>query len=392
LDIHQPKDYQEFKLWLSRYDPKDSDPIHLVTKFILGINQYITPLLRTSIWLPTQHPELWGTQIIWSESAGSQLFRRDQNIKSTETYLNTPGEAVHKARKPLRWRLDVPDEKLPFKMLIDIKNEGGTDYLIVPFHTDHISEQPWITFSTQQKNGFNQHEIELITDLCQPLSWKVRVMMAEMATQSLLSVYLGANAAQRVMQGQFIRGTGEPIHAVIWFCDLRNFTAMGDRLSPQKLVEELDHYFECMATPIELHRGEILKFIGDAILAVFPYQPNQTDSGRQASFHAIDAAKSALNNLAEYSQISGSNMEAGIALHVGEVLYGNIGGSSRLDFTVIGAAVNETARVESLCKGLAPILTTQSFAQLLPDIMLKSVGVHELRGVQKAHELFTIVD
>lgn len=392
MDTHSSETQERFHRWLEQYDPNDRDPVHLVTRFIEGINQHVVPLLRSSIWLPTQHPELWGTQIIWSKASGSQLFKRDQNIKSTETYLNTPGEAVHESRKPLRWDLGLPAEQLPFPMLQDIKREGGTDYLIVPFHTDHESEQPWITFSTSKPQGFSLTEINKLIELCHPLSWKVRVMMAEITTKSLLSVYLGANAANRVMQGQFIRGTGEPIHAVIWFCDLRDFTAIGDNRSPEKLVKELDHYFECMASPIEQQGGEILKFIGDAILAVFPYDQNLTESGAKACSNAIAAAQSALENLEKHNQLSKSEttLKAGIALHVGEVLYGNIGGSSRLDFTVIGAAVNETSRVEALCKGLAPILVTKSFAQLLPPGMLVSVGTHSLRGIQDSHELFTL--
>jgi len=189
LDTHAAETLDNFHRWLNQYDPNDSDPVYLVTKFIQGVNQHVVSLFRSSIWLPTQHPELWGTQIIWSDVSGSQLFKRDQNIKSTATYLNTPGEAVHQSRKPLRWDLTLPTEQLPFPMLRDIKNEGGTDYLIVPFHTDHESEQPWITFATRKAPGFSRIEIDNIIELCHPLSWKVRVMMAEM-TKKISAQYL----------------------------------------------------------------------------------------------------------------------------------------------------------------------------------------------------------
>jgi adenylate cyclase len=345
------------------------------------------------MWLPTSHPELWGTQLIWTRNDGVQSFRRGHEITKTETYLNTPGEAVHQKRKPLRWRLDEGSENPPYSLLWSIKEEGGTDYLIVPFHTDHQTEQPWITFATQHADGFSDEDISTLIELCQPLSWKARVTMADMATRSLLGVYLGKSAAQRVLEGEFKRGTGEPIDAVIWFCDLRGFTGMGDVLSSAQLIEVLDHYFECVSEPIEDAGGEILKFIGDAVLAIFPFDEHQTNTTKVCS-NALKAAKQALENLKEKSVFLNYEEElqlnAGIALHCGQVFFGNIGGSSRLDFTVIGAAVNEAARVESLCKDTYPILATKTFEKHLLDHSLVSIGHRQLRGVEERHQLFTL--
>lgn len=383
------KNESDFREWLNTYDPNDQSPGDLASNFVSGINTLGMDVYRSSLWLPTSHPELWGTQVVWTQESGVEVFQRDHLITSTPIYLNTPGEAVHKSRKPLRWKL-TGDNKLPYSLLNDIKIEGGTDYLIVPFHTDHEREQPWITFTTKRENGFSDKNIKTLIELCAPLSWKARVIMSEIATRSLLSVYLGDNAAQRVLKGQFKRGTGEKINAIIWFCDLRGFTALGDALNAEDLVHILDQYFECIADPIEKSGGEILKFIGDAILAIFPLN----EPPQKACSEALIAARQALENLKNWSSQKTDKdrpvLEAGISLHIGEVLYGNIGGSSRLDFTVIGSAVNEASRVESLCKSTYPLLTTKEFEKYVNKGELVSIGIKELRGVHKKHEIFTL--
>jgi len=377
---------QRLTSWLQEYDEQDQVPEHLHGTFMTLLNNAGFSVYRSSLWLPTRHPELWGTQLIWSHNEGVKAYRRDHGITQTSTYLNTPGERMHQARKPLRWQL-AKGEGLEMSLLQEIADEGGNDYLIVPFHTDHKFEQPWITFATKQPDGFTNDEIDSLISYCMPLSWKARVAMADMATRSLLQVYLGANAADHVLQGEFQRGTGTRMDAVIWFCDMRGFTSLGDRCSSEELVAILDDYFEVMSAPIESGGGEILKFIGDAILAVFPLESEI----KTVATKAIDAAQTALAKLSTWrEQQTGyrKSISAGIALHMGSVLYGNIGGSSRLDFTVIGAAVNEASRIESLCKTLAPLLVTEPVA-LAAQQPMKSLGQFELRGVEESIALFT---
>ncbi|MFT5111497.1 MAG: adenylate cyclase [Parasphingorhabdus sp.] len=250
----------EFRQWLRKYDPADQAPDELLCRFNTGINLLGIDVYRSSMWFPTSHPELWGTQVVWTFMDGAEIFRHDNDIRATSTFLNSPGEAVYTQRKVLRWRLDT-EERLPFPLLEEIKKEGGTDYLIVPFPTHHADDMPWISFVTKRAEGFSKLEINTLKEFCEPLSWKARVTTAEMASKSLLAVYLGENAAQRVIDGAFKRGTGEQINAIIWFCDLRGFTSLGNIYSSEELVEILDQYFECIAAPIEDAGGEILKFI-----------------------------------------------------------------------------------------------------------------------------------
>jgi adenylate cyclase len=366
--------------WLATYDPDDADPARLLSRFVTGLRDSGIAVFRASLWLPTAHPELWGTQVIWTE-AGVEVVRRDHGIADTPTFLNTPGEIIYKTRTTMRWRLDAPDEQLAYPMLREFKQQGGTEYLMVPFRSA-MGEQPWVSLATRTPGGFSDEHFRRIEAACVHMAWKTRLAIAENATRSLLQVYLGPNAAEQVIAGQFRRGRSVAIKAVIWFCDLRGFTALGDRLPAAELVATLDRYFELVAAPIEQHGGEVLKFVGDAVLAVFPCAGDPP----KAAAGAWNAAREVLGELDRLAPL-----KMGIALHVGEVLYGNIGGRSRLDFTVIGPAVNEASRVEALCKELGtPLLATGEFVAVLgAREQVRSLGLQTLRGVSRQTELFT---
>jgi adenylate cyclase len=380
---------ERLQAWLMTYEPEDSDPTALAARFAEGLCEIGIAITRLGLWLPTAHPELWGTQVVWTAERGSEVILRPHEVAQTAAYTDSPGVAMTRERRPLRWRL--ADEEPPYPMLRELKAAGATDYLMVPFHAHHALTQPWASFATKVATGFTPAEIERMQALCVPMGWKTRVSVAEQSTRSLLRVYLGKNAAERVIDGQFRRGGGQSLASVIWFCDLRGFTALGDSMPASELVRLLDRYFECVAGPIEDGGGEILKFVGDAVLAVFPCEPDP----RAATERALTAARSVLEALGGWSRERSTQglagLEMGISLHVGEVFYGNIGGRSRLDFTVIGAAVNEASRVESLCKEFGVrLLVTGSFADVLGREGLHHVGSRSLRGVRREQELFTL--
>jgi adenylate cyclase len=379
--MSEQENARKFDRWLVTYDPTDSDPPTLLTRFVTGLRESGIAVFRASLWLPTAHPELWGTQVIWTESGEVEVARREHGITATPTYLNTPGEIIYKTRTTMRWRLDLPDEQLSYPMLREFKGQGGTDYVMVPFR-GVMDEQPWVSLATRSPGGFSDEQFRRIEAACLHMAWKTRLAIAESATRSLLQVYLGPNAADQVMAGQFRRGRSTAINAVIWFCDLRGFTSLSDRLPAPELVATLDRYFECVAAPIEEFGGEVLKFVGDAVLAVFPCRRSPAKAAAGA-WKAAHKALGALDQLAP--------LKMGIALHIGEVLYGNIGGRSRLDFTVIGPAVNEASRVEGLCKSLGmPLLATSAFVAALGSrAEVRSLGFQTLRGVSRQTELFT---
>lgn len=209
------------------------------------------------------------------------------------------------------------------------------------------------------------------------------------AQASLLSTYLGGNAAKRVLAGAFQRGRGEKIEAVIWSCDLRGFTSRADQQPVDEVLRDLDEYFAVVTEPIHVAGGEVLKFVGDAILAVFPFEV----LGGSACRAAFGAAKRAVaagreRNAARAAEGRGE-IHFGIGLHVGEVMYGNIGAERRLDFTVIGAAVNEACRLEGLSKDLGvQVVMSASVARELDAEPLLALGKHALRGVATPMDVF----
>lgn len=341
---------------------------------------------RVSIWIPTKHPELWGDQLVWERASGSRVLRRVHDVAGTPDYVGTPAEALHRSGAPwLRCRLDREPERSRFAMLRAMADAGATDYLLVSLEPGSV-RAAWIGLATDRAGGWDDAQIEGITGLAPLLSLHVRLFAARFATRSLLEVYLGANAAGRVLDGAFRRGTGTDLDCALWFCDMRGFTSLGDRLPAREVVAILDRYFEHVAAPIERHGGEILKFIGDATLAVFPIAEDPRDPARRA----LAAAEEVLAAIAAWSAEQPEPVGIGVALHVGRVHYGNIGGRARLDFTVIGASVNEVCRVEALCKPLgSPLLLTSTFASALGREDLVSLGRHALKGVSEPQEILT---
>jgi adenylate cyclase len=208
--------------------------------------------------------------------------------------------------------------------------------------------------------------------------------------RNLLNTYLGAKAGPKVLAGQIRRGTGEELAAILWSSDLRGFTARSDRLAGNRMIAILNALFEAQAKAIHTHGGEILKFIGDGLLAIFPID----DAGRteDAAENALDAARQALDAvclLADDPSMAGEPpLKIVVALHAGTVIYGNVGSADRLDFTVIGPAVNLVSRIEAAAKALdQPIVVSDDFARAY-DRPLRSLGYHQFRGLATPYELF----
>jgi adenylate cyclase len=218
----------------------------------------------------------------------------------------------------------------------------------------------------------------------------VEVLHQRRTTATLLHTYLGREAGRRVLTGSIRRGEATTLAAALWYCDLRGFTQLSDRLERDQVVELLDDYFGCMAAPVEAMGGEILKFVGDAMLAIFPMR-DDLDRDR-ACRDALTAAERALVDLDGLNQVrqraDKPELKVGLGLHAGAVMYGNIGAPARLDFTVIGPAVNLVTRIESLCPQLGrPLLTSGPFASPCGS-RLKSLGLHPLKGIEAPQEIF----
>jgi adenylate cyclase len=275
-----------------------------------------------------------------------------------------------------------------FPICRDLKAEGGTDYYAqgLRYSTGDIS---YVSWATRAPGGFDDETVRALDAMVPALAQRMELESAYHATRALLGVYLGRSASERVLDGAFLRGTGRLTHSAIWFCDLRGFTSMSDRSSPGEVVKVLDAYFDVVADAITRRGGDVLKFVGDAILAIF----DAKEDPPLACANALQAAEEALDALRRLNEKRGTEapLVIGVALHVGEVMFGNIGSKDRLDFTVISAAVNETCRLESLCKDLrTPLTLSEAFVKELRGQEVVDLGEQSLKGVSAKVRVFTL--
>ncbi len=346
-----------------------------------------TAVSRSSVSVLTLHPELFVRNIIWTASAGSTVIDRPNEIRSTPFYLESPPARIREGTDEIRCRLEGDTPDLRFNVCRDLHQAGYTDYtaMVVPFRD---GRRTFVSWATERPGGFRDEDMARLRALVPALALRLELSSVEYAMRSLLDVYLGHNAARRILAGAFRRGGGETIRAAIWSCDLRGFTAMADRLPAAEVVATLDWYFETVCAPIAEGGGEVLKFIGDAVLAIFPAAGGEE---RGACRRALAAAKGAIAGIRRWNEARPEPIGVGVALHLGDVTYGNVGAQRRLDFTVIGAAVNEVCRVEPLCKDLGrSLLVTDVFAACVDCPDLEALGTRALRGVAEPRAIFGV--
>jgi adenylate cyclase len=374
--------------WLLRHEGRPLSLADIIGSFADRMVQEGLPLWRVSVGVLTIHPEVLSRGIFWRRGGLPREETRPHGIERTPAYLDNPVALIHQGLGALRRRLEGAEAYLDFPLMRELRDEGGTDYVIMPLATTQGGPPNWISFATDRKGGFSKADLARIDFLLPLLALRVELECAYHGKRSLLETYLGANAADRVLSGSIKRGEAERLQAAIWFSDLRNFARLSDRSSPGEVIAALDDYFAAVAVPVQQAGGEVLKFIGDAVLAIVPVQG---DDPGPACDGLLVAALSVLHNLARLNKDRREPLKTGIALHLGEVLYGNIGAPSRLDFTVIGPAVNEATRIEALCKRLEhPLLISETFAKSSSAVDLIGLGSHPLKGIGEPADVFTV--
>ncbi len=350
------------------------------------------PLERVSIILRTLHPQIAVSGYVWRAGVAElSQFTGDHQSQSRESYRDSPVRTIFEGSPGLRRRLSDPDCPRDFPILADLDSEGVTDYLLlpVPFSDGRSYACSW---STKAPGGFTDPQVARIQSIMPTFSLVLEILATRDISRTLMDTYLGHKTGELVLNGAIYRGVNETIEAALWISDLRGFTAMSDELAPPVLLGILNDHFERIVGAIEAHDGEVLKFVGDSVLAIFPI--DQYGGATGAAEAAVGAAREAVRRLEERNdERRGKNLRSlgyGIALHMGEVVYGNVGAPHRLDFTVIGPAVNHTARIEQLCRTLErPVLVSAAVAEAATEAV-SSLGFHALRGVREPHEIFTL--
>jgi adenylate cyclase len=269
----------------------------------------------------------------------------------------------------------------------EMRAKGITDYVAWPlYHT--LGKRHIVTFATTRPGGFDDAHVANLKKLLPVLALVSEIRVKNRLARTLLETYVGSHASEMILAGATRRGSGTTVRAAIMICDLRDFTKISDNWPRDDVIDLLNDYFDAMSEPIARHGGEILKFIGDGLLAIFPlHQPNACAN----LLRAVGEAREAMAALNERNSASGrAPLNYGIGVHVGDVMYGNIGSARRLDFTVIGPAVNMASRLETLTKTLGrKVLLSRDFAELVEkEFALEHVGRHEVRGFNAPIELF----
>jgi len=349
------------------------------------------PLLRVTLHARVLHPQYLGMTVQWWRSTGqTSLIMIGHEIAETVGYDDNPVLRVSIGGETLRRSLEVSPDLFEFPILHDLKAEGGTDYFALPVPAAHGGNYV-LTYVSDRPGGFSDVEIEELTRVSQRVAVVADIHNQRALARNVLNAYLGANTGPKVLAGQIRRGTGETLAAVLWSSDLRGFTARSDRLPGDRMIALLNALFDAQAQAIGAHGGEILKFIGDGMLAVFPIAGagGEAEAARNAlgaAFEAIAVTK----RLSDGPDMGDEPpLRIVVALHVGSAFYGNIGAADRLDFTVIGPAVNLVSRIEAVGKALdVPIIVSDDFARAYAAPLV-SLGRHRLRGLADAHELFT---
>lgn len=358
------------------------------------------PITRAIVLIDTLHPVYNGRAFRWTraqkETTLTEYGRSDDDLGR---WQRSPFYQLEQSGEPmLRRRLTAQNEN-EFSIFPEFRADGITDYIAIAsrFAGDEIigdMDCVYSSWATDAAEGFSDAHIAEIRRFMPFLALAVKSASLGRVAGTLVETYLGRDPGRRVLQGRIKRGVPERIEAVLWFSDLRGYTRLSDTATPEEIIPLLNHYADAVISAIHDEGGDVLKLIGDGTLAIFTSE----DRGR-ACEAALAAAANARRGVAEANLDRGALglpvTEIYLGLHIGDVFYGNIGSKERLDFTVIGPAVNEVSRIAAMCRSVEqPLLVSTAFASAMGDARsrLISVGRYALRGVQRPQELFTIIE
>ena len=335
---------------------------------------------RISLDIHTVHPEVFVQNLIWKRDSGieSTLLSHDQ-IQS-QLFMESPVAKIYNGSETIRMK--THGKKSEFPLAKELASQGCTDYIIFPMQYTR-GGRSYISYTTDHPKGFSDKEIKIMEQIRPALSRRLEIEFCHFSTRSLLQIYLGELAASRVLRGNFKRGHGETIETAIWLCDLRNYTGMAMSCGEHKVAAALDLFFELAADTITQYEGDILKFMGDSMLVIFDDKDKKNSCQK-----ALNASLVMLDKLHKQAE---NNTEVGIAIHVGSVVFGNVGGSGRLDFTVVGKEVNYASRLEPWCKTLGvPLIMSDTFVKTAVLNNACCLGEFTLKGFPGLAPLYTV--
>lgn len=374
--------------WVLQFATAHDELDSLLTGLSERLLEVDFPLLRASISLPTIDPSARAVAHVWWRGKGVATEHLPHTQQQAERFQRSVIFDLQSRNITMaRFRLDAGEGVSQFDLLHEMKSEGATDYLLrlVPFGGEQVAlSGVALSVATDQEGGFTDTQCNLVNRIVPALGLAAyRISIARIAADAL-SVYLGPQTGRRVLAGKIRRGEGERIAAAILNADLKGFTNLTEREDALQVVGWLNEHFEAIGNAVTERGGEILKFMGDGLLAVFPVSDPDArpclicEQALQAAQEAI-AANAELNRMRIAK--GEPDLDVDVVLHFGEVVYGNVGATRRLDFTVIGRAVNEASRMEPLCDLLdVNLVMSEAFAQRCSRRTVEA-GTFQLRGI-----------
>jgi len=348
---------------------------------------------RLMVSLLTLNPLIVGCAETWLRSTDTtKSLQASHDVRISERYIGSPLQAIYETHRHVRQRLDdLPEDA--HRAYTELAEDGFTDYLALPVLFGEKAEPgAAIIFCTRRSDGFTDAEIESYRRIRDYLAPVLEIHALRHQSRSLLNTYLGRRTSEKVLAGMVRRGDADVINAALWFSDLRDFTRVTETSASRDVLQLLNDYFEFIAAAVGARGGEILRFIGDAMLIVFPIGEGMSceTACRAALESALDAQTTIATLNFQRRRHGQPQIEFGVGLNVGEVVYGNVGAPDRLDFTVMGPAVNRTARLEALTKELdRNILFSREFAGFI-DQPTESLGEFAMKGIADRQEVFAL--
>ena len=390
VDAEQLKD---IAAWLADGAPTGPKPGQLLQDFGERLISAGITVWRTGVFVRTLHPDIFGRNFIWRPGTDVVMGTASFDIRDSADYRSSPLAIVFEQKREVRAQLGS-SEPAAFPFFDDMRKESVTEYIALPLLSvdGSVHASSW---TTKQPGGFTEEQLTALRSLMPPLTRVIEIIGLRRTATVLLDTYVGNRAGERILAGQIRRGHTETMNAAIWLSDLRGFTRLSDRLPSEIVVDILNRYFDCQVGTITRRGGEVLKFMGDGLLAVFPV----AEDGNAAEIcnRVMEAVAECRASVGALTYSEGGHIveefRFGLALHIGTVLYGNSGGGNRLDFTCIGPAVNLAARLEKIASNLhRTVVASESFVEGCAAGSWTDLGEFPIAGFAKAERVYGLQD
>ncbi|MEP3277116.1 MAG: adenylate/guanylate cyclase domain-containing protein [Stappiaceae bacterium] len=380
----------ELMEWLHGPASRIPDTLQLIEEFAKRLRAVGLKVDRMTTAIPLLHPNVRAESVLWQDGQQTEMRRFIGTPDLDEAYQNSPLKTVYTEERAVRFQVNSEPVQGEYGVSADLREAGMHDYVALPMPFSDGSIKG-ITFATRDPVGFSDRDVLMFETAIKPLALLLELHTLRRTAETVLETYVGKRAGKRVLEGSIRRGDGEEVSALVGFADIRGFTRLSNSLPGDQLLCLLNTYFDAMATSVEACGGEVLKFIGDEVLTVFPFETRE--EARKAAHCALSSSIRAMKKVLEINSCAPETMpplRCGIALHAGKLFFGNVGSETRLDFTVVGPTVNLANRLADVGKREgAPIVVSQTVADLL-GWQHPPIGTYELRGFEKAVPVYTV--